>query len=133
MTQLRASIEEYIDTINQILHAHSDDKGMREAASKAWPDKSDPRPLVFKKTGLRFTTNPANAGGGDDARLVNEMPQTTVTAQSSDLRMMLEQYVIAITVILQSCQEDAEMIIKAKDKWPSENDPRRLVFTLFKG
>jgi len=89
MTQLRAYIEEYIDTINQILHAHSDDKGMREAASKAWPDKSDPRQLIFRKTGLRFTTNPANAGGGDDARLVNEMPQTTVTAQSSDLRSRL--------------------------------------------
>ena len=133
MTQLRASIEEYIDTINLILHAHSDDKGMREAASKAWPDKSDPRPLVFNKTGLRFPTIPVNTGGVVDARLVNEMPQTTVTAQSSDLRMMVEQYVSAITVILQSCQEDAEMIIKAEDKWPSENDPRRLVFTLFKG
>jgi len=132
MSQLRPYLEEYITTINQILHSHSDDKGMKLAAEKAWLDKTDPRPLIFLKGGLRFTTNPQNAGGGDDARLVNEMPQSTTTGPISDLRLMVEQYVNAISVILQTCGEDSEMIIKAEDKWPKD-DPRRLVFTRYKG
>ena len=131
MSQLRPYLEEYITTINPILHTHSDDKGIKQAASKAWPDKNDPRALIFLKGGLRFTTNPQNAGGGDDARLVNEMPQSTTTGPISDLRLMVENYVNAISVILQTCKEDSEMISKAEDRWPNKNDPRRLVFTKY--
>ncbi|MEK8021003.1 MAG: hypothetical protein VSS75_029385 [Candidatus Parabeggiatoa sp.] len=132
MTQLRAYLEEYLTTINTILHTDSDDKGLKQAALNAWPDKTDPRPLIFLKGGLRFTTNPStDASGGDDARLVNEMPQSATTGTTSDLRLMLEQYVNAISMILQTCKEDSEMIIKAESRWPKKDDPRRLVFTHF--
>jgi hypothetical protein len=134
MTQLRAYLEDYISKINQILHDYAEDKEMREAASTIWPDKYDPRYLIFKKTGLRFSINPANAGGGDDARLHNEMPQSTNNQTNrSDLCLMLEAYVSAITIILQTCEDDGEMIREAQNQWPKDSDPRRLVFTLFKG